>query len=41
MKLSDMKSCGKKDPKDKKRCHYDSGVSRLGVRIVSIKLAYD
>jgi hypothetical protein len=28
----------KKDPKGKK-CHYDLGISRLGVRIVSIKLA--
>jgi hypothetical protein len=29
----------KKDPKGKKQCHYDLGISRLGVRIVSIKLA--
>jgi hypothetical protein len=34
MKLSDMKSCGKKDPKGKKNCHYDLGISWLGVRIV-------
>jgi hypothetical protein len=39
MKLSDVKSCGKKDPKGKKKCHYDLGIPRLGVRIVSIKLA--
>jgi hypothetical protein len=29
----------KKDPKGIKKCHYDLGISRLGVRIVSIKLA--
>jgi hypothetical protein len=34
MKLSDVKSCGKKDPKKGKNCHYDLGISRLGVRIV-------
>jgi hypothetical protein len=38
MKLSDMKSCGKKDPNGKKNCHYDLGISRLGVRIVSITI---
>jgi hypothetical protein len=25
----------KKDPKGKKKCHYDLGISKLGVRIVS------
>ncbi len=38
MKLSDVKSCRKKDPKGKKKCHYELGISWLGVRILLLSI---
>jgi hypothetical protein len=33
-----MLNHAKKDPKGKKNCHYDLGISWLGVRIVSLSI---